>query len=376
MPKEPIKNQKKSIPVVAVSVAAIQLMLFLLHAMIYETIVAAFGPASAPVAIIIVLLSLTFVSSSLLVFAMDTMFTRAYYRFAGTWFAFVAPLCAASLAFVVIENIFPLWGWILVPVTAGGIVFGGAAAIALYGIWNGLHVRVTRVAASLSGLPDAWRDRRLVFFSDVHLGPLRGAGLSRKIVKKVQAQDPSVIAIVGDLFDGTKCDAKKFAAPLKDLRAPDGVYFVSGNHEYVRDSDVFFSVVREAGMKILRNEKVTIGGVDLLGVDWRDTRERKDFAEVMKAFAITKDRPSILLRHVPMDLDIAERAGVSVQLSGHTHRGQFWPLSLATKYFYRGFDYGLRRFEGMTVYTSSGVGTWMSPFRFGTKAEIVVMEFK
>ena len=75
-------------------------------------------------------------------------------------------------------------------------------------------------------------------------------------------------------------------------------------------------------------------------------------------------------------LGIPERAGVALQLSGHTHQGQFWPLSLITRYFYEGFDYGLHYFKKMAVFTSSGVGTWMSPFRFGTKAEIVAIEFK
>jgi predicted MPP superfamily phosphohydrolase len=82
-----------------------------------------------------------------------------------------------------------------------------------------------------------------------------------------------------------------------------------------------------------------------------------------------------LARHVPDHLDVAENAGISLQLSGHTHQGQFWPLSWATRYFYKGFDYGFHYFGKMAVYTTSGVGTWMSPFRVGTKAEIVVIEF-
>ncbi len=369
------KHSKRSVAIFLVSAVVMQLLLFLLCIMIYETAVAAFGIANPELEVLALLLSLTFISASFLVTVADNAATRAYYRFTGAWFAFVAPLCAASAAFVVIEDVFPLWGWIITPATAGVIVFGAAAAIGFYGIWNGLRVRVTRVSVVLPGLPETWQGRRGVFFSDVHLGPLRGAGLARQIVRRVQEQDPSFIIIGGDLFDGTKCDAEKCIAPLAALRAPDGVYFVSGNHEYIRESDRFFNAIRNAGIRILKNEKITIDGVKLAGVDWRDTHHAKDFAAVLRSFADDGNGPSILVRHVPSDLSVAEEAGFSFQLSGHTHQGQFWPLSLATKRFYGGFDYGLRRFGNMAVYTSSGVGTWLSPFRIGTRAEVVVMEF-
>ncbi len=371
----PEKRSRKSIARFVASVVIIQLMLFLLYWMIYETTVAAFGIESAGLEVLAFLLSLTFISASLLTAVADNAAVRAYYRFTGTWFAFVAPLCAASAAFVVIEDVFPLWGWIIAPATAGVIVFGAAAAIGLYGIWNGMRVRVTRITVMLPGMPESWKGRKGVFFSDVHLGPLRGAGLARQIVRRVQEEDPSFVVVGGDLFDGTKCDAEEYIAPFAGLRAPDVIYFVSGNHEYIRESDRFFDVIRGAGFRILKNEKITIDGVGLAGVDWRDTHRSEDYADVLRSVTDGGGGPNILVRHVPSDLSLAARAGFALQLSGHTHRGQFWPLSLATKRFYGGFDYGLRRFGNMVVYTSSGVGTWMSPFRVGTRAEIVVLSF-
>jgi predicted MPP superfamily phosphohydrolase len=376
LPEKNAPHIAGGVSVFIINLLALQLILFLLHFMIYETIAAAFGLSGFVPALIFCLLSLTFISASLFASVMSNAAVIAYYRLSATWFSFVAPLCAACAAFVVVENIFPSWGWLVAPLTAGIFCFGIAIILSLYGIWNGLHPRITNVAVSLPNIPSAWRGRRMVFFSDVHLGDIRAAGFSKKIVKKVRALDPSFVAIGGDFFDGMKCDAKKCVAPFKDLHPPQGIYFISGNHEYIRDRDVFFGAIRSTGITILHDEKINLDGVDLVGVDWNDTDKREDFSEVLKNIGITKNRPTILLRHVPDNLDIAERAGVSLQLSGHTHRGQFWPISLCTRYFYKGFDYGFHYFGKMAVYTSSGIGTWMSPFRLGTKAEIVVIEFQ
>jgi predicted MPP superfamily phosphohydrolase len=376
LPEKNAPHVAGGVSVFVASALVLQLILFFLHFMIYETMVAAFGVSGAVPAVVLGVLSLTFISASLLAAIANNPVVRAYYRFSAVWFSFVAPLCGACAAFVIIENLFPYFGWVIAPFTAGSACFGVAIAVSVYGIWNSSHVRVVRITVPLPNSPGTWRGKRLVFFSDVHLGHVRAAGFARKIVKKVQALDPSVVAIGGDLFDGMKCDAEKLTAPFRDLRPPQGIYFVSGNHEYIRDREIFFAAIQAAGIKILRNEKVDADGIDLVGVDWYDADKREDFAAILKNIHLAKERPSILLRHVPDNLDIAERAGVSLQLSGHTHRGQFWPLSMITHYFYKGFDYGFRRFGKMFVYTTSGVGTWMSPFRFGTQSEIVVIEFE
>ena len=387
MPRHRIKNiAKKVLPAKAsvqarggisvfiMSALVLQLILLFLHFMIYETVLAAFGIGGVVPATILGLLSLTFISASLLTAVSDNISVRAYYRLAAVWFSFVAPLCGACACFVVIENLFPLWGWVVLPFTAGVVCFGLALAVSLYGIGNSFHLRVKRVSVSLPSVPAAWRGKRLVFFSDVHLGDVRGAGFSKRIVKKVQALDPFVVAIAGDFFDGVKCDAKKAIAPFKDLRPAQGIYFASGNHEYIRDPEVFFDAIKSANIRILHDEKVEVQGIDLVGVDWKNTRKKEDLAAVLGGLEIV-GRPSVLVKHVPDNLDVAARAGISLQLSGHTHRGQFWPLSIITHLTYKGFDYGLHYFEKMAVYTTSGVGTWMSPFRFGTASELVVIDF-
>ncbi len=376
LPKRNAPHIAGGVSVFIMVALVLQLILFLLHFMIYEVIGAAFGVHGFIPALILGILSLTFISASLLAAAGNNMAIRIYYRISAIWFSLVPPLCGACAAFVAMMDLFPVFGWTIMPFMAGVISFGAAIAVSLYGIWNGARLQVRRVTVSLPNLPRAWRGKRLVFFSDVHLGDVYGKNFTKRIVQRVRLLDPTMVVIGGDLFDGMKCDARSLVMPFKDLHPARGIYFVSGNHEYIRDSELFFSAIRSVGIVILHNEKVNLDGMDLIGVDWSDTDKPDDFAAVLERLHLQKGQPNILLRHAPDNLHVAERAGISLQLSGHTHHGQFWPLSLATRYFYQGFDYGLHYFGRMALYTSSGIGTWMSPFRFGTKAEIVAIEFK
>jgi predicted MPP superfamily phosphohydrolase len=354
----------------------LQLLMFLLHFMIYETLATAFGIGGWVLGAVFAFLSVTYISAILIAAVRKGRLIRAYYRLAAVWFAFVAPLCGACAAFVLAMNVSPFFGWIFAPALAGMVCFGVAVLGTLYGIWNSGHIRITKLDLQLPNIPDSWRGKRLVFFSDVHLGDVRAEGFTRRLVKKIKEIDPLVVCIGGDLYDGVACDPDALIASFGELHPPQGIYYVSGNHEYLRGSEQLFAAIARAGIMVLRNQKVDMGGIDLLGVDWNDTDARNDFVSVMEKLKVNPARASILLRHVPENFDIAERAGVSLQLSGHTHHGQFWPITLVSSFLYKEFDYGFHHYGKMAVYTSSGVGTEMSPFRFGTKAEIVVIEFK
>ena len=355
---------------------ALQLLMFLLHFMIYETLTAAFGIGGRTLAIALAFLSITYITAIAVAAVRKGRLIRAYYRLAAAWFAFVGPLCGACAAFALVMNGAPLFGWMMVtPLLAGTACFGAAILGTLYGIWNSGCLRITRLTVRLPNVPDAWRGKRIAFISDVHLGDVRAEGFAKRIVKKIRKIDPAVVAIGGDLYDGVACDPDALIAPFRELHPPQGMYYVSGNHEYLRGSERLIDAVARAGITVLRNKKVDIAGIDLLGVDWNDADERNNFISIMQKVRTDPARASILLKHVPDNLDIAERAGVSLQLSGHTHHGQFWPITLASRFLYKKFDYGFHHFGKMAVYTSSGIGTEMCPFRIGTRSEIVVIEF-
>jgi predicted MPP superfamily phosphohydrolase len=355
---------------------ALQLLMFLLHFMIYETLAAAFGIGGWVLGAALAFLSVTYISAILVAAVRKGRLVRAYYRLAAVWFAFVAPLCGACAAFVLAVNISSFFGWTFSPVLMGVACFGVAVLGTLYGIWNSGHIRITKLGLRLPNIPNAWRGKRLVFISDVHFGNVRAEGFAKRIVKKIQKINPAAVCIGGDLYDGVACDPDALIAPFKELHPPQGIYYVSGNHEYLRGSEQLSAAVARAGVTVLWNQKVDLGGIDLVGVDWSDTEARDNFISIMEKLKPDSAKASILLRHVPDNLDVPERLGISFQLSGHTHHGQFWPITLVSRFLYKEFDYGLQHFGKMTVYTSSGVGTEMSPFRLGTKAEIVVIEFK
>lgn len=207
------------------------------------------------------------------------------------------------------------------------------------------------------------------------MGQFYGAWFSRKLVEKIKALSPTLVCVGGDLYDGAMVDKELVIEPFKKLVPPLGLYFITGNHEEFEDTQKYISVIKEVGMRVLNNEKVDIDGLQLVGVDYKDTVKKKAYTKIMESLALDRQKPSILLKHTPRDMEVAERAGISLQISGHTHKAQMYPLSYITRALYKGFDYGLKKFGTMSVYTSSGVGSWGPPMRVGSRAEIVEIHF-
>jgi predicted MPP superfamily phosphohydrolase len=212
--------------------------------------------------------------------------------------------------------------------------------------------------------------------SDVHLGHVRNGSFLRRMVTKILKEEPDAVFIAGDLYDGTAIDAQQAAEPLKKLLAPQGVYFVAGNHEQFGDDSKFLNAVAAAGVRVLSNEKVEVDGLQIVGVPYRNAVHNSRFASALHAIGLDRDRASILLTHAPDHPEVAEAAGISLQLSGHTHLGQFIPWSWMARRVYREFVYGLSRIGKMQVFTSSGAGTWGPPLRLGSNPEIVMLEFE
>lgn len=198
----------------------------------------------------------------------------------------------------------------------------------------------------------------------------------RRTIAKILREEPHAVFIAGDLYDGTAIDAVQAAAPLSQLTAPHGVYFVAGNHEQFRDDSKYLSAVKAAGVRVLHNEKVEVDGLQIAGVPYHLAWQPNIFASVLHALHLDPDRASILLTHAPDHPEIAAAAGVSLQLSGHTHLGQFIPWSWIAKRIYRQFVYGLSQIGKMQVFTSSGAGTWGPPLRLGSNPEIVLLQFE
>jgi hypothetical protein len=359
-------------------IAVLQSVLFLTHFLLYETWTYP-AESGTPLAMwvkpLLVFLSVSFVAASLLAFRYTNTLVRTFYRTAAIWVGLLTFLFIAMLASWFIFGVARVAGLNVNFHRLVEVLFGIAIAAGLYGVFNANWTRITRTTVQLANLPEAWRGRKAALISDVHLGHVRNGGFLRRMVAKILKEEPDAIFIAGDLYDGTAIDANRAAEPLNGLTAPHGVYFVAGNHEQFGDDSKYLSAISAAGVRVLSNEKVEVDGLQIVGVPYRNAAHGR-LASVLQGVCLDRDRASILLTHAPDNPEIAEAAGVSLQLSGHTHLGQFIPWSWMARRIYRQFVYGLSRIGKMQVFTSSGAGTWGPPLRLGSNPEIVMLEFQ
>ncbi|MGW0731110.1 metallophosphoesterase [Streptomyces sp. NPDC002851] len=258
-------------------------------------------------------------------------------------------------------------------------VVGGAAATAAvgtvgYGTYSVLKgPRLKRLTVPLAKLPRRAHGLRIAVVSDIHLGPVLGRAHSERIVAAINSTSPDLVAVVGDLVDGTVENVGPAAEPLARLRSRHGSFFVTGNHEYFSGAEQWLDHVQELGMRPLENARVEIGDLDLAGVN-DVTGEREghgpDFAKALG----DRDpaRASVLLAHQPVVIDDAVKYGVDLQLSGHTHGGQLWPMHLVADLANPTLA-GLERYGDTQLYVTRGAGAWGPPVRVGAPSDITVV---
>jgi predicted MPP superfamily phosphohydrolase len=360
--------------------AVIQFVLCLVHLFLYQTWTFSLAENGTPgafwIKLVLGFLSVSFVAASLLAFRYTSAALRGFYTAAAVWLGLLTFLFVGAVSSWIISGIARLAGLDVNFHRIVELLFSAAVVAGLYGIFNASWTRITRTTVRLANLPAAWRGRRAALISDLHLGHVRNDSFLRRMVAKILNEQPDAIFIAGDLYDGTAIDARRAAEPLNKLAAPYGVYFVAGNHEQFGDDSKYLHAVAAAGVRVLSNEKVEVDGLQIIGVPYRHATQDVHFASVLRGIGLDRDRASILLTHAPDHPEVAEAAGVSLQLSGHTHLGQFIPWSWMARRIYRQFVYGLSRIGKMQVFTSSGAGTWGPPLRLGSNPEIVVLEFE
>ena len=344
-------------------------------------------------------LSVSFIVSAVLIRLDMNPLTRGLYLFSAFWSGLVINLLmAAVLCWLAAPA-----AWVFGRASLRGVsraFFFAAFLFSAYGVWNAFHPGIKNVEVELPGLPPAWLDKTIVHISDVHLGAVYTPEYLMGIVGTINSLRPDVIFITGDLFDSiSRGDLTTFAGALNELKAGDGIFYVNGNHENYIGINSVLSALAMTKIRVLHDEAVWIDGVQILGVDYPDFGAYRDVKKVIlgrKGFK--KGMPTILLYHTPtsieqragtvsedrtrtywrpdVDFTAARDLGVNLQLSGHTHRGQIIPFVYLAGSLYRGYDYGLHREGGFSIYTSSGLGTVGPPMRTGNTPEIVVIRLK
>ncbi len=357
-----------------------QSILFLAHFFFFKTLLATFAPVAHslvwPLGIILTILAASFLSTSLLAFRYYSPIVRAVYIPAAIWLGVFNYLFLAAIA----------W-WLIYGVTAALniqihismlaiLLFGSALAISLYGLVNAAIPRVKHITVRLKGLPSVWHNRRFALVSDLHLGHVRNSSFAKRIVRLINQQKPQFAIIAGDLFDGTAIDAERATVPLRELNLPSGTFFCEGNHEEFRDPRPYLSAITKAGVHIIDKKTVDLEGLQLLGVPYRDATHTEHMRSVLAGMEIDRTRASILITHAPDLPSVAAEAGISLQVSGHTHGGQFFPHSWFATRIYRQFVHGLSQISALQIYTTYGAGTWGPPMRVGTHPEIVIFRLQ
>ena len=256
-------------------------------------------------------------------------------------------------------------------------VLGIAVIFTIAGFIIARRPRLVEIDIPIADLPVALQGFSIAQISDLHVGPTIKRGFVERIVARVNLLNAGIVAVTGDLVDGSVHDLSSHTAPLARLTAVHGVYFVTGNHEYYSGEPAWTTEVRRLGLTVLKNEHVVLhhqgaslvlAGVTDYSAHHFDPAQRSDPAAALRG-APSAAGVRILLAHQPGSAQAAADAGYDLQISGHTHGGQFWPWSFFVRYF-QPFVSGLNRLGKLWVYVSVGTGYWGPPNRFIVPAEI------
>jgi predicted MPP superfamily phosphohydrolase len=265
------------------------------------------------------------------------------------------------------------------------IVFGSAivlvAVLLIYGKWNASHPRIKRLDLSIAKQAGTMKELNIAMVSDIHLGSLFGKNKVKQMVDRINALHPDIIFLVGDMLDEAQAPIFRdnIGEPLELLNAPMGVYAVTGNHEYIGGIVRAVKYIKSLHINLLRDTAILIdNSFYVAGREDKDMgrftdKIRKPLNDIVKD--VNRSLPLILLDHQPVALNQAAENGVDIQLSGHTHHGQFWPFNLIINKIYE-VSWGYKLKGNTHIYVSSGYGTWGPPIRIASTPEIVYVKLR
>jgi len=328
-------------------------------------------------AIILSLLPMFFFAASIATRIKETLFTRILYFSSSLWFGILTELVVGFALGWLAVGVIRLVGYNANTKILGFSIITLVLIYVSYGIFSVFNPQLKYITVKIKNLPDAWKGKTAVQISDVHLGHILTADFLHGIVGRINELNPEIVFITGDLFDGMDGNLTGIAKPLENIKAPWGMFYVTGNHETYLGVRKAFEAVQDTGIKILNDEKANIEGVQIVGVSYPERGISKNIDDAIKAIGnFDPSEPSILLYHSPVQIERIKEAGINLQLSGHTHKGQIFPFRYITWLIYKGYDYGLKTDGDFSIYTSSGVGVWGPTMRTAATPEIVVIKFE
>ncbi len=343
------------------------IFLFLNYTVLYGVSIVFNLPRTNTLYIIILIAALSYPISASLERFFSNLPSRILYFISVAWFGIsIYIVISLALYVIFIQSINLL---IKIPtLIIGELLIIMAVLVSIYAIINATRLEVKEISVHLNGLKN---DMRAVQLSDVHIGPIRNVGFINRIVDKTNELKPDIIFITGDLFDGSSKLHKEIFSALNNFKAP--ILFVTGNHDTYQDLNEISKILAETRVKTLTKELFYFKDLQIIGIDY--SLEKRYIEKVLKNIEYDRNKPLILMNHLPQEFEAAQKAGIQLQLSGHTHNGQFFPINHIVKIIFP-YIKGLYEYHGAKLYVSQGTGTWGPPMRLGSRCEITLIKLK
>ncbi|THB78503.1 MAG: hypothetical protein D3926_12865 [Desulfobacteraceae bacterium] len=347
---------------------------------------------------VLAFLSVTFIISSILIHWTHNTFTKLFYLFSGLWVGLLGFLIMATVLLWILKG-----GLVIFASPAAGTTVINGAAILLYTlalIYTGYchyqfyTIQIRSIEVPVKNLPLAWENRTIIQLSDLHLGGAKDMNFLDQVVQMTNSLEGDLIVITGDLFDGATGSQEKYIQKLDTLRARHGVMFTSGNHEVYSGIGISRHLIEQSNITLLDNRALVLDGLQVLGISYPTFNGNESF-DFNNPEQYSKGYPTVLLYHTPtgikgandrlgqvqssdylapdLKFSIAGSNGICLQLSGHTHAGQFFPYTWLADKIFKGYHYGLHKNGDMYINISAGTGSWGPPLRSVHLSEIVVI---
>lgn len=299
---------------------------------------------------------------------------REIYFITMLWLPFLTYLFIASIVFRIYIVAGPVTQIIPTQIVALCLALL-VCSVMIFGVWRATHYKIVTQTITAPTLRELWSDKKIVLFSDSHIGLARGKHFMQTIATTITNLSPDIVFIAGDLIDGPVFPYERDLSPLQNIKSTYGTYYTAGNHdEYNREQQQYQQAL-EQYVTILNDKRIIVNNTQIVGILFASetleaTKNR------LESTGFDKTIPSIALLHDPKNTQTLVDAGVSLSLSGHTHGGQFWPFSILLQSMYRDLTKGITYRGEHAHVTTVGVGTWGPLFRLGTVPEIVVLKIQ
>lgn len=294
----------------------------------------------------------------------------------SVWLSLVFFTFIASLAIFFLIMINHYWGT-KIPVEFISKIFILLAVLTtIYSTWNSSHIEKVFYSVNSSKLTNTWQNKKIILISDLHIGNLRGENFIKRVVSMINSENPDFLFISGDLIEGSSFPYKKWLSNLESINPKIKIFYVEGNHEkYNLEYDLFREGI-PGNIINITDKKIITEGAQLIGLHHEEKENSEETLARLNNLGYEKNKPSIILIHDPKNTDILLKENSSLVLSGHTHKGQFFPFTWLIEYMYKKYAYGINVVDDSVSIISSGIGTSMIPLRLGTKSEMVIINIK